>query len=35
VLRHYANGGKAADDPVNSSKSATDAGAIFDVKVVN
>ena len=31
VLRHYPDGGKAADDPVNSPKSTTDAGAIFEV----
>ena len=29
VLRHYPEGGKAADDPLNSSKSTTDAGAVF------
>ena len=29
VLRHYPEGGKAADDPVTSTKSTTDAGAVF------
>lgn len=33
VLRHYPDGGKAADDPINSPKSSTDAGAIFEVKI--
>lgn len=35
VLRHYPEGGKAADDPVNSTKSSTDAGAVFIVKTGN
>lgn len=35
ALRHYPNGGKAADDPVNSSKSTADAGAIFNVVTGN
>lgn len=33
VLRHYPNGGKELSDPVNSTKSTTDAGAVFTVKV--
>lgn len=33
VLRHYPDGGKETDDPVNSTKSSTDAGAIFNVNV--
>lgn len=33
VLRHYPNGGKAADDPMNSPKSSTDAGAIFNTEI--
>jgi hypothetical protein len=35
VLRHYADGGKEADDPVTSPKSTTDAGAIFNVQSGN
>lgn len=35
VLRHYPEGGKAADDPVNSTKSSTDAGAVFIVTTGN
>jgi hypothetical protein len=35
VLRHYPDGGKAADDPLNSSKSTTDAGAIFNLEIGN
>lgn len=35
VLRHYPEGGKAADDPVNSTRSSTDAGALFNVQMGN
>lgn len=35
TLRHYPNGGKAADDPVTSSKSTTDAEVEFPVIVAN
>jgi len=33
ILRHYPEGGKAAEDPANSTKSTTDAGASFTVTV--
>lgn len=35
VLRHYPEGGKAADDPLDSPKSSTDAGAAFIVGSAN
>lgn len=35
VLRHYPEGGKAADDPLDSPKSSTDAGAAFIVETGN
>ncbi len=35
TLRHYENGGKEASDPVNSTKSNTDAEVVFNVAVSN
>ena len=35
VLRHYPEGGKAVEDPVNSTKSTSDAGAVFNVLIGN